>query len=94
MPDEHEFYPQPRNNPPWCFCRGRDCPGWAAYVAWYQDATGEEDEPGDKVIEAHNCLSRIIAELVSRYSALFGAKVDVNTALELAAIDRAAELRG
>jgi hypothetical protein len=66
MPDGHEFYPQPRGNPPWCFCTRRDCPGWAAYVAWYQDHTGEEGEPGDQVIEAHSCLSRLSIVVRSR----------------------------
>lgn len=74
MPYGHEFYPQPRGNPPWCFCRRRDCPGWAAYLAWYQDHTGEQGEPGDQVTEAHSCLSKVIATLVSRYSALSGSR--------------------
>jgi hypothetical protein len=63
-------------------------------VAWYQDDTSEEGEPGDEVIEAHRCLLRLIANLVFYYSALSGTAVDLNTALELAAIDRTAELRG
>jgi hypothetical protein len=94
MPDEHEFFPQPGGNPPWCFCRRGDCPGWAAYAAWYQDDTGEEGEPGDEVIEAHRCLSRLIAKLVFHYSALFSTEMDMDTALELNAIDRAADLHG
>ena len=94
MPDEHEFFPQPRGNPPWCFCRCRDCPGWAVYVAWHQDDTGENGEPSDEMIEAHRRMSRLIAKLTCYYSALFGIEVDLNTALELADIDRAAIIRG
>ena len=94
MLDEHEFFPQPRGNPPWCFCRHRDCPGWAVYVAWHQADTGEDGEPSDEVIEAHRRMSRVIAKLTCHYSALFGIEMDLNTALELADIDRAAKLRG
>ena len=72
------------------FCRRRDCPGRAAYAAWYQDDTGEQGEPGGEVTEAHRSLSRLIAKLVCHYSALFGTEVDMDTALELNAIDRAA----
>ena len=43
--------------------------------------------------EAHRSLSRLIAKLVSRYSALFGTEADMDTALELNAIDKAAGLR-
>ena len=39
-------------------------------------------------------MSRLVAELPRYYSALFGIEVDLKTALELAAIDKAAELRG
>ena len=39
-------------------------------------------------------MARLVTELPRYYSALFGTDVDLKTALELAAIDRAAELRG
>jgi hypothetical protein len=94
MPDEHEFFPQPRGNPPWCFCRRRNCSGWAAYVAWHQDDTGANGEPSDEVTEAHRRMLRLIAKLTYYYSALLGIEVDLNMALELADIDRAAKLCG
>ena len=50
-------------------------------------------EPGDEVIESHRLMARLVTELPRYYSALFGTPVDLKTALELAAIDRAAELR-
>ena len=62
--------------------------GWAVYVAWHQDDTGENGEPSDEVIEAHRRMSRLIAKLTCYYSALFGIEVNLNTALELADIER------
>jgi hypothetical protein len=94
MPDEHEFFRQPRGNPPWCFCRSRACPGWAAYASWYQDDTGRAGEPDDKVIEMHRVLTTELARLTRHYSELFGADVDLETALDLADIEKAAEPRG
>ena len=94
MPDKHEFFPQPRGNPPWCFCRHQDCPGWTVYVAWHRGDTGEDGEPSDEVIEAHRRMSKLIAKLTCYYSALFGIEMDLNMALELTDIDRAAKLRG
>jgi hypothetical protein len=92
MPNEHEFFPQPGDNPPWCFCRDRSCPGWVAYAAWHQDATGEVAEPGNDAIEAHEAITRALTNLARSYSKLFGASVDFNTALDLAALERAGEL--
>ena len=94
MADEHEFFPQPGDHPPWCFCRHQDCPGWTAYLAWHQAGTGGNGEPSDAVIESHKLMARLVTELPRYYSALLGTPVDLKTALELAAIDRAAELRG
>lgn len=94
MPDEHEFFPQPRGNPPWCFCKDPHCPGWTAYVAWYQADTGGPCEPDDDVIETHRRITRTMVNLARGYSELLGAGVDFNTALDLAAIDRAAEPHG
>jgi hypothetical protein len=94
MADKHEFFLQPEDHPPWCFCRHQDCPGWAAYMAWHRDDTGEDGEPSAEVIESHRLMARLVTELPRYYSALFGIEVDLKTALELAAIDRAAELRG
>jgi len=94
MADEHEFFPQPEDHPPWCFCRHQDCPGWTAYMAWHQAGTGGNGEPSDEVIESHRLMAKLVTELPRYYSALFGTPVDLKTALELAAIDRAAELRG
>ena len=51
-------------------------------------------EPTDEVIESHRLMARLVTQLPRYYSALFGTEVDLKTALELAAIDRAAELRG
>jgi hypothetical protein len=93
MPDEHEFFPQPGGNPPWCFCRDRDCPGWAAYLAWHQDDTGGDGEPDEGVVETHRLITRLLAALTRHYSELFGIEVDFNAALDLADIERAAELR-
>jgi hypothetical protein len=39
-------------------------------------------------------MARLVTELPRYYSALFGTDVDLKTALELASIDRAVELRG
>ena len=63
-------------------------------MAWHQDDTGGDGEPSEEVIESHRRMSRLIAKLTCYYSALFGIEVDLNTALELADIDRAAKLRG
>ena len=87
---EHEFFPQPHGIP-WCFCKDRDCPGWAAYVAWYQSHDDVDGEPGDDVIETHRQMSIVLTELISYYSKLLGIEVDYKMALDLAAIDRAAE---
>jgi hypothetical protein len=87
MPDRHELFAQPHGNPPWCFCQDRDCPGWIAYVTWYQGDTGQAGEPDDDVIETHRRITKLIAELVGRYGELFGPGVDINTAVDLAALD-------
>jgi hypothetical protein len=89
MPDGHQFFPQPFGNPAWCFCRDRDCPGWAAYLAWYQNGADGDGEPDDGVIEAHRLITRELATLTRRYSELFGIELDFNTALNLADIERA-----
>lgn len=94
MPDDHEFLPQPRGNPPWCFCKDWHCPGWTAYVAWYQADTGGHGKPADDVIETHRWITRTLVDLARSYSELLGAEVDFETALDMAAIDRATEPRG
>ena len=94
MPEAHEFFSQPHGNPPWCFCRDRECPGWAAYVAWHQARTGSEGEPDDDVIEMHRRITRTLAKLTSHYSELLGTDVSYNAALDLAAIEMAAESPG
>jgi hypothetical protein len=94
MTDDHEFFPQPDDRPPWCFCRHQDCPGWTAYMAWHQAGPGGNGEPSDEVIESHRLMAKLVTELPRYYSALLGTPVDLKTALELASIDRAAELRG
>jgi hypothetical protein len=60
MADEHEFFPQPDDPPPWCFCRHQDCPGWAAYMAWHRDDTGGDGEPSAEVIESHRLIAKLI----------------------------------
>lgn len=94
MPDKHEFFPQPFGNPPWCFCQSRDCPGWAAYLAWRQWAAGAGGEPDDREIEATRQITRELVTLTRRYSELFGVDLDFNAALELAEIDQAAASGG
>jgi hypothetical protein len=91
-PDKHEFFPQPGGTPPWCFCRTRSCPGWAAYVTWHQDATGEADEPDNDETDTHHAITKVLANLVHSYSKLFGADVDFNTALDLAGLEATGEL--
>ena len=63
-------------------------------MAWHQADTGEDSEPSDEAIESLRLMARLVTELPRYYSALFGVEVDLKTALDLAAIDRAAELRG
>ena len=63
-------------------------------MAWHQAGPGGNGEPSDEVIESHRLMARLVTELPRYYSALFGVEVDLKTALELASIDRAAELRG
>jgi hypothetical protein len=89
MCDTHEFFPQPRGNPPWCFCRNRDCPGWLAYVTWYQEGTGQPGEPDDDVIKTHTRITQLLAQLADRYTELFGTELDINTVLDLAGLDLA-----
>jgi hypothetical protein len=89
--EEHEFFAQPGNAQPWCFCRTRDCPGWAAYLAWYRDDAGEDSDPDGDVVEAHKRITRVLGELTSRYSRLLGVEVGYNDALDLAAAEKAAE---
>jgi hypothetical protein len=86
----HEFFPQPDSNPPWCFCRNRDCSGWLAYVTWYQGQTGQAGEPDGPVIRLHRHMTELLADMVRYYSSLFGINMDVNTALDLAGLDLAA----
>ena len=93
MPDKHEFFSQPHGNPPWCFCRRPDCTGWHAYVTWRQ-AGNSSVEPGDDVIETDRRITTTLADLISYYRDLFGPGVDINTALDLAAIDMAARPPG
>jgi hypothetical protein len=88
MPDEHEFFSQPHGNPAWCFCRLPHCTGWAAYVKSFQAGNRTTDEPDDDAIETARKITRTLAGLTRHYSDLFGIKVDYNTALDLAAIDR------
>jgi hypothetical protein len=93
MPDEHEFFWPPNGNPPWCFCRRPDCAGWAAYVTWRQVGNNPV-ELADDVIEADRRITTTLADLTSYYRDLFGPGVDFNTALDFAAIDKAARPPG
>jgi hypothetical protein len=92
MTGKHEFFAQPRGNPPWCFCRDQACTGWAAYMAWYQGGTGEGAEPDDNVVEVHRLITTLRATLTRHHGELFSSSVDVDTALDLADIERAERL--
>jgi hypothetical protein len=63
-------------------------------MAWHRADTGGDSEPSAEALEAHRLMARLVTELPRYYSALFGTEVDLKMALELADIDRAAELRG
>ena len=63
-------------------------------MAWHRADTGGDGEPSDEVIESHRLMARLVTEPPRYYSVLFRTDVDLKTALELASIDRAAELRG
>jgi hypothetical protein len=91
---EHEAFPQPGGKPAWCFCRHEDCRGWGAYTRWYQDYNGTGREPDDETVQAHSLITRLLAELVSHYSDLFGTGMDFDLALDLAGIDRSSEAAG
>jgi hypothetical protein len=94
MPDKHEFFPHPAAIRRGGFAGTRTVPGGPSTWPGIGADTGEDGEPSDEVIEAHRRMSKLIAKLTCYYSALFGIEADLNMALELADIDRAAKLRG
>jgi hypothetical protein len=63
-------------------------------VAWHQVGNGSDGEPDDAVIEMHRRITRTLAKLTRRYSELLGTEVGYDAALDLAAIETAAELPG
>jgi len=63
-------------------------------MAWYRDNTGQDEEPDDDAIQTHKLITRLLVDLTRHYSELFGTEVDLNTALELAGIDRTAGPHG